>query len=187
MNELVLILFYASPETILVLRALSTVETSYLSKSSIRLNEAVGQAFVGGTRSPPGTNEAITIARTIANEMDGARFDPILVKAVAKSVKSCVELLLGRVDSLVCTVPPCCCIVLLNFHVTQIVRDRSAFTLLGPSATTQQMSNAQVASFVWHTRDRLARLKADHAEGTFAILTPALEVSAFSSCFRAWG
>jgi hypothetical protein len=90
-----------------VLRALAHVETAYLSKSSIRLNEAIGQAFVGGTRSPPGTTEAITIARAVANEMDGAKFDPILVKAIARSVKSSIEMLLGRVESLVWFLPIC--------------------------------------------------------------------------------
>jgi hypothetical protein len=56
------------------------------------------------------------------------------------------------------------------------VRDRTAFTLLGPTATSQQISNGQIASFLWHTRDRIARLKTDHSESAFAILAPALEV-----------
>jgi hypothetical protein len=154
---LVLIVFY-SPETILVLRSLASVEASYLSKSSIRLNEAIGQAFVGGSRSPPGTNEAVSVARSIANELDSARFDPILVKGVARAVKGALEFILSRVDPL-------------------ITHDRTAVTLLGPTATTQQMNNAQVASFLWHTRERVARLRADqgHAESTFAIMATALE------------
>jgi hypothetical protein len=90
-----------SPETVLVLRALSIIESVYLSKCSIRLNEAIGQAFIGGARSPPNTNEAVTVVRAIANEMDGAKFDPILVNMVARTVKASIELLLSRVDSLV--------------------------------------------------------------------------------------
>ena len=58
-----------SPETVLVLRALSNFESLYLSRSSNRLNEAVGQAFAGGARSPPGMAEGINIARTVANDL----------------------------------------------------------------------------------------------------------------------
>jgi hypothetical protein len=154
-----------SPETILVLRSLASVETSYLSKSSIRLNEAVGQAFVGSARAPPDINEAVLVSRAIGNELDGARFDPLLVKGVARGVKASLELLLGRVDAL-------------------ITRDRTALTLLGPTATLQQMSNGSVASFLWHTRDRVLRLKADHAESTFAIISPSLEVCHFTQLHR---
>jgi conserved oligomeric Golgi complex subunit 5 len=160
---------------VLVLRALSGIESAYLSKCSIRLNEAIGQAFVGGARLPPSTNEAVTVVRAIANEMDGAKFDPILVKMVARTVKTSMGLLLGRVDSLVCF--RLVCRVATDSHSPQAVRDRSAFVLLGPAATSQQISNAQITSFLWHLRDRMARLEADHAEATFAILAPTLEVN----------
>lgn len=46
--------------------------------------------------------EGISIARTAANELDAAKFDPLLVKAVAKNVQSSLELLLTRIDPLVC-------------------------------------------------------------------------------------
>lgn len=90
-----------SPETILVLRALSNFESLYLSRSSNRLNEAVGQAFAGGIRSPPGLTEGVNIARTVANELDSAKFDPLLVKNVAKYVVSSLDMFLSRVDALV--------------------------------------------------------------------------------------
>lgn len=92
-----------SPETVLVLRALTTFETLYLSKSSIRLNEAVGQAFIGGARIPPGINEGINMARAVANELDTAKFDPLLVKAVARNAVTSMDLMLGRADGLVRT------------------------------------------------------------------------------------
>lgn len=85
----------------LVLRALSSFETLYLSKSSIRLNEAVGQAFVGGARAPPGVNEGINMARAVANELDTAKFDPLLVKAVARNAVASLDLMLSRADGLV--------------------------------------------------------------------------------------
>lgn len=90
-----------SPETVLILRALSNFEALYLSRSSNRLNETVGQAFAGGSKAPPGMNEGIAIARTIANELDSAKFDPLLVRAVSKSVVGNIDLFLSRVDGLV--------------------------------------------------------------------------------------
>ena len=90
-----------SPETILVLRALSTFESLYLSRTSNKLNEAVDQAFSGGARSPPGTAEGTNIARTVANELDSAKFDPLLVQSVAKHVVTSLEMLLSRADGMV--------------------------------------------------------------------------------------
>lgn len=85
-----------------MLRALSNFESLYLSRSANRLNEAVGQAFSGGAKSPPGINEGINIARTVANELDSARFDPLLVKNVAKYVVTSLDMFLSRVDNMVC-------------------------------------------------------------------------------------
>ncbi|OBZ67107.1 Conserved oligomeric Golgi complex subunit 5 [Grifola frondosa] len=53
---------------------------------------AVGQAFAGGSRSPPGCL-GVNIARTVANELDSAKFDPLLVRSVAKYVVSSLELI----------------------------------------------------------------------------------------------
>lgn len=52
-------------------------------------------------RAPAGMAEGVTIARTVVNELDSARFDPLLVKAVAKNAATALELFLGRVDTLV--------------------------------------------------------------------------------------
>lgn len=46
-------------------------------------------------------NEGINIARTVANELDSARFDPLLIKAVAKNASSSLEMMLSRTDGLV--------------------------------------------------------------------------------------
>ncbi|KAF9245062.1 Golgi transport complex subunit 5-domain-containing protein [Melanogaster broomeanus] len=70
---------YQSPETILVLRALSTFEALYVSRSSTRLNEAVAQAFSGGSRAFPGANEGTHIVakntatslESVASKADG--------------------------------------------------------------------------------------------------------------------
>ncbi|KAF5351759.1 hypothetical protein D9756_007411 [Leucocoprinus leucothites] len=113
-TDTVYISSYQSPETILVLRSISNIESLYLSRSTNKLNEAVGQAFSGGVRTPPGSSEGVNIARAMANELDAARFDPLLVKAVAKIASSSLDMMLSRTENLA-------------------TRDRSAFTFVGPT------------------------------------------------------
>ena len=97
-----------SPETVVILRALSNFEALYLQRSANRLNEVVAQALSGGggTRAPPGLNEGVNAARTAVNELDAARFDPLLVKEVAQNVKSALEAFLCRIDALVLSLNP---------------------------------------------------------------------------------
>ncbi|KAH9847195.1 Golgi transport complex subunit 5-domain-containing protein [Lenzites betulinus] len=143
-----------SPETILILRALSNFESLYLSRSSNRLNEAVGQAFAGGARAPPGMSEGINVARAVANELDSAKFDPLLVQSVARYAVSSLELMLARGDNL-------------------ISRDRAATSLLGPVASPQLLLNASLATCVYHAWVRLDKLREEYPEGVIAILLPA--------------
>ncbi|KAI0316244.1 Golgi transport complex subunit 5-domain-containing protein [Amylostereum chailletii] len=137
-----------STETVLVLRALSTFETLYLSRVANRLNETVGQAFQGGARSPPGLAEGINISRTIANELDSAKFDPLLVRSVARSAKSSLDMMMTRLDGL-------------------IPRDRSALSLAGPTATPQQALNASIATCLHNCWSRLRKLEDEYPEVVF--------------------
>ncbi|GAW03316.1 conserved oligomeric golgi complex subunit 5-like [Lentinula edodes] len=111
-----------SPETVLVLRSLTHFETLYLSRSASKLNEAIAQAFPSnGARASPSSNDGVNIARTVTNELDSARFDPLFVRAVAKTVVSGLNTMISRADYL-------------------IVKDRSAVLLSGPSPTPAQLS-----------------------------------------------
>ncbi|KAL1704556.1 Golgi transport complex subunit 5-domain-containing protein [Schizophyllum commune] len=141
-----------STETILVLRALSTFEAFYLTRSTSKLNEAVGQAF----KLTPGATEGTNVARTVVNELDTARFDPLLVRAVAKNAAASLEMFVQRADNMV-------------------VRDRSALTLMGPACTPQQAANAQVATCLHHCRARLAQLESEHIDAVCAALRPSIE------------
>jgi hypothetical protein len=76
-------------------------EALYLSRSTTRLNEAVSQAFAGGSRAPPGANEGVAIARAVMNELDSARFDPLLMLAVARNVGAALDGATMRVEGLV--------------------------------------------------------------------------------------
>ena len=49
----------------------------------------------------PTEKDGVAIARVVANELDTAKFDPLLVKAMAKGVVKCLEILQSRVDNLV--------------------------------------------------------------------------------------
>ncbi|PBK95675.1 hypothetical protein ARMGADRAFT_1164211 [Armillaria gallica] len=147
---------YQSPETVIVLRALSNFESLYLTRSSTRLNESVSQAFSGGIRTPPGVTEGINIARTVANELDSARFDPLLVKAVAKSATASIDMIVSRIDG-------------------SVSRDRSSVTLVGPSATPQQAINASLATFLYHAWLRLSQLGEEQKEAVFNIIKPSVD------------
>jgi hypothetical protein len=83
---------------VIVLRAVSSFEALYLSRSTARLNEVIATAV---RQQPPGAPEGLAIGRTIVNELDSARFDPLLVKSVAKNVGTAVDMLVGRSDGLV--------------------------------------------------------------------------------------
>lgn len=62
----------------------------------------MAQAFPSsGARASPAVNDGINIARTVTNELDSARFDPLFVRSVAKNVVSSLDTLVSRADSLV--------------------------------------------------------------------------------------
>lgn len=44
----------------------------------------------------------LTAGRAMANELDSARFDPLLVKSVAKNVAKATDAYVARIDGLVC-------------------------------------------------------------------------------------
>lgn len=146
---------HQSPETVLVLRALSTFEGIYLSRSLTRLNEAVSQAFSAGTRAPPSASDGIAIARLITNELDSARFDPLLVRAVAKNVATTLDNVATKAGALIST-------------------ERSAVSLLGPLATPQQILNGQVASCLYYSYTKLSTFMEDHPETISALIQPSI-------------
>ncbi|GAA6026653.1 hypothetical protein JCM8202_000464 [Rhodotorula sphaerocarpa] len=158
-----------SPETILTLRAIQPFEALYLARSRTRLNDAVQSAFSissggGGGLSSSGAQDAVTptaneglqLARAVVNELDAARFDPLLARAVAKNSARAVEAFVGRAEAL-------------------IARDYSATSLLGPVATPSQLHNADLTSALYHLGLPLERALADHIESVRELLRPAVE------------
>lgn len=93
-----------SPEAVLALRSVSTFESLYLSRSTSRMSDAVSSAMshysVPRTTAPSAT-EGVNIARAIINELDSARFDPLLVRTVARNAVKVLTTLKTRVDGAV--------------------------------------------------------------------------------------
>ncbi|KPV71638.1 uncharacterized protein RHOBADRAFT_19205 [Rhodotorula graminis WP1] len=155
-----------STETVLVLRAIQPFETLYLTRSTNRLTEAVTSAFsISSSLTPsfsarpptvPTANEGLTTARSIVNELDAARFDPLLVKAVAKGASRAVDTFVSRSEGL-------------------IVHDHAAMSLLGPLATPSQHQNADLTSSLYHLWLPLERALADHTDSVNEILRPSVD------------
>ncbi|GAA5877371.1 hypothetical protein JCM8547_003010 [Rhodosporidiobolus lusitaniae] len=165
-TDTVYTLSHQSPETILVLRAIQPFETLYLTRSTNRLTEAVGSAFnitsslasSFSARPPafPTANEGIATARAVVNELDAARFDPLLAKAIAKGAGRAVETYIGRAEGL-------------------LAHDHSATSLLGPLATPSQQQNADITSSLYHLWLPLERALAEHTESVREILRPSVD------------
>ncbi|KAG8706602.1 hypothetical protein FRC08_000952 [Ceratobasidium sp. 394] len=144
---------HQSPETVIVLRAVSSFEALYLSRSTARLNEVIANAV---RQQPPGAPEGLAISRTIVNELDSARFDPLLVKSVAKNVGTAIDMLVGRAEGL-------------------IVKDRSATSLVGPLGTAQQSLNAQLFTMLHTCYVRLDKLEGEFHESVTVLLKSAIK------------
>lgn len=173
-------------------------ESLYLTRSSTRLTEAVASAFSissslsasFSSRPPsvPTANEGLGIGRAIVNELDAARFDPLLAKSVARGASRAVETYVQKSGGLVSVWRPSrsitilaltfvCRYVACDFDHGQIAHDHSSTSLLGPLATPSQHSNADLASSLYHLWSPLNRALHEHTDAVRAILQPATDVS----------
>lgn len=50
----------------------------------------------------PGATEGTNIARIVVNEIDAARFDPLLERALAKNAATCLDNIVSKLDAVVC-------------------------------------------------------------------------------------
>lgn len=86
----------------LVLRSVSAFEAAYLSRSSGRMDDAVKSAmaqYSSARQTAPGAAEGVAVARAVANELDAARFDPLLVRTVAGNAAKVLSSLRSKVDA----------------------------------------------------------------------------------------
>jgi hypothetical protein len=106
----------------------------------------------------PTGNEGQTTARLIVNELDKVRFDPLLIKAVARGAARGVEGFVTRCQGLV-------------------LLDYTANSISGPLATPGQRTNASIASALYHLWLPLNRALLEHEDGVKDILKPSIDVS----------
>ncbi|CEH12024.1 Predicted Golgi transport complex 1 protein [Ceraceosorus bombacis] len=125
---------HQSPETVVVLRSASHLETSYVQRVHARLSDSVAALAAGKSRAAGSSrtaNAALAdgerLARTISNELDGARFDPLLLRAVAAAVEKCTLDALEKLEKIV-------------------AKDASAYTLAAIETTPSQFGNADLAN-----------------------------------------
>jgi hypothetical protein len=124
----------ASPEAVLALRSVSTFESLYLSRSTSRMSDAVSSAmshYSVPRGTAPSATEGVNIARAITNELDSARFDPLLVRTVARNAVKVLNTLKTRIDGAVSVKPQ------LVYPVAKLTPSSSA-TLLPPPSSVQQ-------------------------------------------------
>ncbi|TYJ51902.1 hypothetical protein B9479_007503 [Cryptococcus floricola] len=149
---------HQSPEAVLVLRSVSTFETLYLSRSTERMNNAVttgvGQ-YLSGRGHPPGPGEGVNIARTMTNELDSARFDPLLVRTVARNASKVLDGFVKKIDGM-------------------LVKDFTANSMIGPNATPSQQINAQLVGCLYHCWLNFVYVKQDYIGKVWDILTPSV-------------
>lgn len=148
-----------SPEAVLVLRSVSTFETLYLTRSTTRMSDVVNSAMsmvVVSRAIAPSASEGVNIARTIVNELDSARFDPLLVQTVARNAVKVLSGLKSRI-------------------ATALVRDFTATSLIGPQATPGATINAQLVSCLYHCSVNLSNLEAQFGVKVSNILKPTVK------------
>ncbi|KAJ3326392.1 Conserved oligomeric Golgi complex subunit [Blyttiomyces sp. JEL0837] len=96
-----------APEAGVLLRVLTSFEAAYLRESLSRLLDPVNLAFpdkpVVGTRHMPSKDDVERILRTISRELEIAKFDTHLIRAVAKNVQKSLNMYSVRSEHLVAT------------------------------------------------------------------------------------
>ncbi|CAO3692806.1 unnamed protein product [Umbelopsis ramanniana] len=93
-----------SPEYVIMLRTMSSLESGFLARSLNRMYEPINSAFPaygGASRVPPGRTENLLIVRAISGELEMAKFDNTLVRAVAKNAVKAMNMYNVKCEALV--------------------------------------------------------------------------------------
>ncbi|WWC86312.1 uncharacterized protein L201_001185 [Kwoniella dendrophila CBS 6074] len=150
---------YQSTEAVLVLRSVSVFETLYLSRSTTRMNDSISSAlssYLSARGNPPGPGDGVSIARTITNELDSARFDPLLVRTVARNAGKVLDGFIKRVDAM-------------------LVKDFTATSLIGPNATPTQIVNAQLVGCLYHCWLNVQYVQQDFVGKVWETIRPSVQ------------
>nr|ODN79109.1 hypothetical protein L203_06087 [Cryptococcus depauperatus CBS 7841] len=151
---------HQSPETVLVLRSVSTLESQYLTRSTTRMNDIVTSAisqYLSARGHPPGPGEGVSIARTITNELDSARFDPLLVRSVARNANRVLTDFMKKMEGM-------------------LIKDFTATSLIGPNATPAQHVNAQLVGCLYQCWLNLWYVKQEFVGKVWEIINPSIDL-----------
>ncbi|WWC58668.1 uncharacterized protein I303_101212 [Kwoniella dejecticola CBS 10117] len=149
---------FQSTEAVLVLRSVSVFETLYLSRSTTRMNDSISSAlssYLSARGNPPGPGDGVSIARTITNELDSARFDPLLVRTVARNAGKVLDGFIKRIDAM-------------------LVKDFTATSLIGPNATPAQIVNSQLVGCLYHCWLNVQYVQQDFVGKVWESLSPSV-------------
>ncbi|MBW0525389.1 hypothetical protein O181_065104 [Austropuccinia psidii MF-1] len=131
-----------SPETVLTLRAILTIENTYLTRSMMRMTEAAH-------------GRADKLTSVIVNELDAARFDPLLVKSVAKKVKELIENYVKRLDD-------------------RVITDYQSTSLAGPVVNSSQVTNIELLNSLSQLTHLLSQSITEYGQDVQNLIQPTI-------------
>jgi hypothetical protein len=126
-----------SPETLQMLAALSHLQEAYVSRSRSKLDGFLSSSF--SSQRIAGSKEGQLAARMVGEEIDRARFDPLLLKSVLQMVQDWLSSLIKSVRE-------------------QRSRDSTAHSLQRASTTPAQLSNAGLTSALFALQGGLRKV-----------------------------
>ncbi|CAH7682807.1 Golgi transport complex subunit 5-domain-containing protein [Phakopsora pachyrhizi] len=134
-----------SLEMVMTLRAVSLLESSYLNRSTNKMSEA-------------SNGRPENFAAVLGNELDAARFDPLLVKSVARQVREVTENYFQRLDSRIAT----------QYQNTY---------LSGPVVTQAQIKNLEIFNSLQQVALTLSNFLSEYNEEIKVIIQPSIRLA----------
>ncbi|KAL1918332.1 uncharacterized protein VTP21DRAFT_2992 [Calcarisporiella thermophila] len=129
-----------SPEKILMLRRISSFESMYLARSLSRMFDPINRAFPSDSisRASLSKNDVTNLMRIISSELETAKFNTDLLRAVATNVGKALNLYCVKCESMVAT-------------------DSNAYQISGPCTASQNINFTLVRNLyflqqsIWNT------------------------------------
>ncbi|KAI9141498.1 hypothetical protein BKA69DRAFT_1124811 [Paraphysoderma sedebokerense] len=137
----------SSPESVLLLRSIIPLESSYVSKSLARLYDPVNLAFSSsGSRCAPSRNDMAGIVRVISSELELIKFDKPLFSKIAKNVMKSLRLYAQRTESMVAI-------------------DSTAYAIMdGPSSSSQSL-NIDLLNSIYLLTENVGKIVSEYDAG----------------------
>ncbi|KAI8849185.1 Golgi transport complex subunit 5-domain-containing protein [Chytridium lagenaria] len=143
------------PDALALLKPLRPFETAYLQDSYSRLLEPVNNAFpdkpVVGARPLPSRDDVDKVLRTVSRELDVAKFDEGLLRAVVKRVAQTLNMYAIRTEHSAAT-------------------DASAYQVTGAgTATSSQLLNLEIVNCLWSLGDGVYQIGGEFKQNAHVV------------------